>query len=152
MIVCGTGHRPDKIEGGYWNYLQHTMPLIQLWLLNNKVDRIITGMAQGWDTALALVAIDYKIPFTAAVPFIGQELKWPKKAQIQYQEILDKAEKVVVVSTGGYAAYKMQIRNEYMVGNSDLVLAYWNGSGGGTANCIRYAESKKKTVVNLYDR
>ncbi len=36
----------------------------------------------------------------------------------------------------------MQVRNEYMVDRADLVLALWNGTPGGTGNCVRYARTR----------
>ena len=59
---------------------------------------------------------------------------------------------VVFVSEPGYAAWKMQVRNKWMVDNSDLVLALWNGTDGGTANCVRYAEKVGKPITNLWER
>ena len=51
-----------------------------------------------------------------------------------------------------YVANKMQLRNEYMVDNSDKVIAYFNGEKkGGTYNCIKYAESLNKEIINLYE-
>ena len=41
----------------------------------------------------------------------------------------------------------MQKRNRYMVDNSDIVLAIWNGKEtGGTWNTIKYARSKNKEI------
>ena len=36
-----------------------------------------------------------------------------------------------------------------MVDHSDLVLAYWDGSSGGTKNCIKYAIDSGVKVVNI---
>ena len=44
----------------------------------------------------------------------------------------------------------MQLRNEAMVNDCDLLLALWNGTSGGTANCIRYANSVKREIRNLW--
>ena len=42
----------------------------------------------------------------------------------------------------------MQIRNRWMVDNSDLVLAVFDGKKeGGTWNCVKYAKSKNKEIV-----
>ena len=41
----------------------------------------------------------------------------------------------------------MNLRNKYMVDNSDLLLAVWNGKKGGTANTVKYARKKEKEVV-----
>ena len=44
----------------------------------------------------------------------------------------------------------MQLRNQYMVDNSDLVLAIWNGKeSGGTWNTIKYARKQGKKIQYL---
>lgn len=50
---------------------------------------------------------------------------------------------------GGYAPAKMQIRNEYMVENCDLLIAVWDKSDGGTANCVKYAKSQRKNIIYI---
>ena len=42
-----------------------------------------------------------------------------------------------------------QKRNIWMVDHSALVLAFFNGESGGTANTIRYAEEHSVRVVNM---
>jgi nucleoside 2-deoxyribosyltransferase len=37
-----------------------------------------------------------------------------------------------------------------MVDNCDTVVAVWNGTSGGTKNCIDYAKKQNKPVANLY--
>lgn len=44
----------------------------------------------------------------------------------------------------------MQRRNEFMVDNADMVLAYHDGSEGGTKNCVDYAKSQGAVVVNAF--
>ena len=43
----------------------------------------------------------------------------------------------------------MQKRNEFMVDNSDLVVAVWNGTSGGTANCLAYMILKDNNRISL---
>jgi len=150
-IIAGTGHRP-KVLGGYGN--DTLLPIIELLcetLTKLRPDKVISGMALGFDQALALAAIKLHIPFIAAVPHDGQESIWPESAQRKYKFILDRAETVAVICPGEYAREKMQKRNEWMVDNADLVLALWNGQPGGTANCINYARKTGKKIMNLYD-
>lgn len=46
----------------------------------------------------------------------------------------------------------MQIRNEWMVDNSDIIFSMYNGDKvGGTYNCIKYIEAVKKPNINLYN-
>ncbi len=151
MIICGTGHRPDKL-GGYGDDIKNKLQnLATGWLISNKnINGVISGMALGWDQALASAAISLRVPLLAALPFKNQDCKWPEKSQKEFKNILNKASKIVIVSEGEFTSKKMQIRNEYMVDNSDFVLALWNGTSGGTANCIKYAAKKNKLIVNLW--
>ena len=43
----------------------------------------------------------------------------------------------------------MQKRNEYMVDLADKVIAVWNGSTGGTYNCVKYAEKCGKEIIRI---
>ena len=95
---------------------------------------------------MANIAINLNIPLIAAIPFKGQELAWPTKSQTQYHKLLSKASEVVTVSSGGYSAKKMQIRNEWMVNSCDTLIACFNGSKGGTYNCIQYAKTLNKNI------
>lgn len=52
-----------------------------------------------------------------------------------------------MVSTEPYSPWLMQKRNEYMVDNVDEVLAFFDGTTGGTKNCIDYANKMGKEVT-----
>lgn len=152
MILSGTGHRPDKLGG----YDRRTAMRLRDLACRHLSERpqlpefVISGMALGWDTALAYAALDLIVPLIAAVPFEGQERMWPEESQKHYRWLLKHADQVVHVSAPGYANWKMQRRNEWMVDHSHEVLALWNGTSGGTANCIRYAETTGKRITNLW--
>ena len=53
---------------------------------------------------------------------------------------------VKMVSNQSYTPWCMNVRNHYMVDHSDRVLAVWDGSSGGTKNCIDYAKEKMVPV------
>ncbi len=149
-ILAATGHRPDKL-GGYTARAADRLEQVALnYLRLNRPDRVISGMALGWDQAWASAAICLDLPFDAAVPFDGQERAWPAESRARYRTLLALADRVVVVCPGGYAASKMQMRNEWMVDNCTALVALWDGSPGGTANCVRYAEGRVP-VFNLYE-
>ena len=47
-----------------------------------------------------------------------------------------------------YSATNMQLRNEYMIDNSDVLIAIWTGKRyGGTFNAIQYAIRKNKRII-----
>jgi len=151
LIVCGTGHRPNKL-GGYTHEAEamlHT--LANWWLSANRPKEVITGMALGWDTALAISSYNLGIPYTAAIPFRGQEEMWPQKSQDKYNLLLSKAKDIVIVCEGGYSSQKMQLRNIWMVDNSQGILALWDGTSGGTHNCVKYAKTTKKPIYNIWE-
>lgn len=150
MILAATGHRPVKL-GGYGAYVFARLKLgARHYLADAAPDRVISGMALGWDQAWAWAAVDLGIPFVAAMPFYGQETQWPEESRERYHDLLEHAAEVVTVCEGGYAPWKMQRRNEWMVDHCDKMIALWDGSNGGTANCVRYAERVGKPVENLW--
>jgi uncharacterized phage-like protein YoqJ len=154
MIVAFTGHRPDKL-GGYNlpnpTYL-YVCQQIDKKLRELQPEKVISGMALGVDQWAAHVAHKLKIPHVAAIPFEGQEKAWPVKSQLTFHLLVKLASEKVIVSEGGYAAYKMQVRNEWMVDRCDKLIAIWDGTPGGTGNCVQYANSKNKEIVFINPR
>lgn len=73
MIISFTGHRPDKLGEPYHPTPAKAVHLAIDFLLNAKPDLCVVGMAQGWDMSVAYACTKLDIPFTAAIPFIGQE-------------------------------------------------------------------------------
>lgn len=154
MIVAFSGHRPNKL-GGFSlpnpTYV-YVCQQIEKTLLDLKPDKVISGMALGVDQWAAHIAYKLGIPFLAAVPFEGQEKAWPQASQSIYNLLLSKAVGRVVVCEGGYSADKMQRRNEWMCDNCDLLIAVWDGSAGGTGNCVKYAESIQRKIFHINPR
>lgn len=151
LVAMVTGHRPHKLGGEYdyqGPYTDFVRAELRKQLLLRKPKKAISGMAQGVDTIYALLALELKIPLLAAIPFEGQERKWPKRAQDLYFQILsDPLTTKVLVSDPPYEASKLQIRNEYMVDHSNLIFAVYDGTKGGTFNCLQYARKKNKEIV-----
>lgn len=156
--IAVTGHRPPGINGRQGDYREST-PAYQ-WtrrvleaLANFAVEggalECITGMALGADTLWAEAVLDEDWRLVAAVPFRGQEKRWPAHAQERYHRILRRAE-VHVLSEGPYHPGLMDARNEWMVQRADVVVAVWNGEErGGTWNCIQTARLADKPVIVL---
>jgi|688.fasta_scaffold40197_4 uncharacterized phage-like protein YoqJ len=152
MKIAVTGHRPNKLGNEYsmdGPVSKRITSSLTDFVLSQKPEMLISGMALGVDLLFAKVAIEHRIPFTAAVPFIGQELRWPQCSRDRYAQILSLASEVVVVCPGGYSAFKMQKRNEWMVDHCDLLIAVWDGTSGGTANCVQYAQSTSKEIFRI---
>jgi len=43
----------------------------------------------------------------------------------------------------------MNERNIWMVDNCDFLISVWDGTSGGTKNCVDYAISKKKDIIRI---
>jgi uncharacterized phage-like protein YoqJ len=153
MRIALTGHRPNKLgneydmDGPISNYLREEFDKI---LLTREPRTIISGMALGADTIWAITGLYHGIQVIAAIPFLGQEKAWPETSQWQYHQIL-KHKKVIPTYICGesYAAWKMQKRNEWMVDHCDLLIAVFDGSTGGTKNCMDYAEKQGKETIRI---
>lgn len=156
MKIAITGHRPNKLGNDY----DLTSPLV-LWIKAHIIDildtqhiknfgnlTLITGMALGIDTLFAQIAIENNIPFVAAIPCSGQDSKWILKSQKLYSDLITNTLCTrYYVSDKPYNNTCMQIRNKWMVDNCDLLIAVWDGSSGGTSNCVKYAQSKNKKII-----
>jgi uncharacterized phage-like protein YoqJ len=156
MIIAATGHRPDKL----WGYdlknpnykILHDK--IVATLKEHDVTHCISGMALGVDTVFAIAVINLKkeipnIILECAIPCLNHDSQWQAESRKMYANILNKAEIVTQVSNEKYNPWLMQKRNEYMVDKCDKLLAVWNGTTGGTHNCIKYAKSKGKEIILL---
>lgn len=156
MIIAATGHRPDKL-GGYSPDVNRDLTMFAKTVLEELREQydgleIISGMAQGWDQSVAHASIMLSIPFVAAVPFKGQESMWPQRGKDRYFAILSEACRKVIVCEGGFSPEKMQKRNEWMVDMADGMIALFDGSNGGTANCVRYADQQGVPVINVWEQ
>lgn len=158
LILCGSGHRPDKLTGGYARYdipggtLERMTDLAAAALTRiPNVKHVISGGALGWDTALALAALGMSIPYTMAIPGPWFGNNWPESNQDRFHFLLEKADNVIYINPSpSFSKVAFQELCEWMVHHSHMTLALWNGSPGGTGNHIKYAESQGQTVRNLW--
>lgn len=153
MKIAITGHRPNKLGNDY----NLTSPLLkkiesklQSIIDDKKPTLLITGMALGIDTLWAKLAIKNNIPFIAAIPCEGHESRWPDSSKKIYYEILTNPLCTIhYVSEEAYTNCCMQKRNEYMVDECDLLIAVWDGTAGGTYNCVKYAKEQKREIIRI---
>lgn len=156
MKICVTGHRPDKLYGYKLldpKYVKLKERFKEL-LIQNNCTEAITGMALGADMVFAIAVLELKkqgcnIKLHCAIPCRNHSCKWTKTYQDLYNYILNKADIIKLVTDEDYKPWLMQKRNEYMVDLADKVIAVWDGSKGGTYNCVKYAEKKGKEIIGI---
>ena len=151
MKVMVTGHRPNKLFGYNLNapeYIEMKNRFKQCLVALHATEGI-SGMALGVDTVFALAVLElknegYPIKLHCAIPCLNHSSAWLQSSKEQYETILSQADEVVIVTKKPYSAKLMQIRNEYMVDRADDCIAIWDGSNGGTANCVAYIKKCQK--------
>jgi uncharacterized phage-like protein YoqJ len=153
MIIAFTGHRPPKAGLTYSHKAEGdwaAVNAVRAYLREHRPEFCITGGALGFDTLAARACVYEQVPFKVYVPCQGHSSRWPQEAQLRYQRMLELASEVKLVTDARYSAWAMMRRNEAMVDHANMVLAWWDGTPGGTKNCIDYAEQQGKTVRSLY--
>jgi uncharacterized phage-like protein YoqJ len=149
-IVAGTGHRPNKL-GGYSKRAEQKVYQLAFNALNDVDCIVISGMALGWDQALAEAALNLGLEVWGFLPCLEQDYRWLESAKRRYRAMLERLHKIEYAYNDVYpGAWCLQRRNEMMVDRCDVVLALWDGSSGGTGNCIEYATDQRKPIINLW--
>ena len=149
---AGTGHRLEVLGAMDMDTQNKVTRYTRSVLPSYKPEKVISGMALGFDIALAEASLQENIYLILAIPFEGQESHWPDgKLKDKYQEILKSANEVHIISEGGYSYDKYLTRDRWMVDNSNHVIALWNGHPkGGTAYTVKYANKVKRNEYNVW--
>lgn len=154
MIIAITGHRPNKLGNDYAlksPLIQRIKEAIIKVIDEEQATQLITGMALGIDTLFAEIAIEKGISFIAALPCLNQDKMWPESSKKLYKEILSNPLCTIhYVSEAEYDSACMQKRNEYMVDTCDVLIAVWDGTSGGTGNCVNYGKFRKKQIKLIH--
>ena len=162
LVVCGTGHRPDKL-GNSWSVEHSISRSIQKEVYNwlkyilEHTDHlhVIAGGALGFDTHLALATLKLKqevgnVALEIAVPHKNFNGKWSGDDKEVFKLIASMSDEIHYVSTNSeFSLNDLELRNRYMVRKSDIVLALWDGSNGGTSNAFHFANRNNKPIIWL---
>ena len=149
---CFTGHRTDKMDIGE----KEVKPLLEKAIDNAIAEgyvTFITGMAMGTDIWAAEIVLERKnrnkdIHLIGALPHPGFESRRSLTEKMRFNKIIKNVDFIKEINdhyfTGCY-----QVRNEWMVNHSNLVIAVFNGQKSGTKNTVDYAKRKGVEVVNV---
>ena len=145
--ACVTGHRLlDE------NFNKNRLKEVFNSLISIGYDTFIVGMALGFDTLcfnlLEEIRKEKEIKIISAVPCKTQDYKYTFEQKKEYDRMISVADEVVLVSEV-YNSRCMQKRNEYMVDNSSVIIAYLRRNYGGTYNTVKYAEKKGVSIISV---
>lgn len=156
-VVAATGHRPPRLGLSYSRAdLVRLCDFAKPHLLAIKPSAVVSGGAQGWDTAVGWAAVQLKLPLLVAEAFPSQSHGWPADARRRYDALLARATRVVQVcpeSPKGSLNAKYIGRDHFMVrlAANGAIIALWDGGqSGGTAATVSYARRLGVPVTNLW--
>jgi|SRR6185436_2636543 len=157
LHISATGHRPPKL-GGYAPCAKHRAIRRHMRDLLTKLKQergeitIYSGGANGIDQFWMEVGHYLKLPVVAILPFPGFWSLWPESGQKHLASLLAKCSEVrythaVQLTDKPAAVQAMMDRDKDLVNACDLLVAYWNGTKGGTAHTVGFANEAKKDIL-----
>lgn len=163
LSCCFSGYRPYKFGFDFsendleYKKMQNKLIDAVFSMPNKNCYKFYCGMAMGFDilaaeTVLMLKEIDKTVPIEliGVIPFKEQAKSWDDIWKKRYADIYGKADKIICASPE-YRRGCYQKRNHYMVDNSDILITWYDGKSGGTADTIGYAMRKGREIINLTD-
>lgn len=143
--LMGTGSRSMRTDPNAQSIYRILVRHI-LYIFEQKPELVlISGLAEGWDEAIAKAAIQNDIPFIAAIPNTGYgDYYWRRTSLLkkdrlsEFQDIVSKAIEIVFVCDKLYDTNGLHsnfVRNQWMVDKCHGALVY-QGNSRGTRDAI----------------
>ena len=160
MVCAFTGHRPEHLP---WR-TDETDPrcLALKTVLRQRVHAVyqhgcgvfLCGMARGCDlyfaeAVLALRDAGAGVRLVAMLPCPSQAARWDARTQDRYRRLLAQCDEVRVLEAE-YSPGCMLRRNRAMVDAADVLITVFDGSEGGTAATVRYANRRGIEIVPVW--
>lgn len=156
---CFTGHRPQKLPWGYDESdgrcaaFKEKLQAVICAVYESGITHFICGMALGCDMYCGEIVAELmkqhpEITLEAAVPFADQAGSLRGRFRSRYDDLIAACSKVTLIQQS-YTPGCMMRRNKYMVDNSAVLIACYDGQSGGTWNTIKYAMEQDKEVIQL---
>lgn len=153
LTVCFTGHRPQNLP---WKFNEDSKQYKSVWAetldkiesaIQKGYNTFICGMALGFDLMCAEIVLYLKdeypeIKLYGVIPCKDQNKFWKNDEKVRYNEILTQLDGVKCIYDTYIGKKCMLERNRYMIDNSSLVIALFDGKQGGTKQTIDYAKSQ----------
>jgi len=155
---CFTGYRPQNLP---WKNNEEDIRCLKmkerlnqeiLRAIDNGYNVFISGMALGFDMICAEMVLDLKkkyksIKLVGAVPCKTQDKFWKEKNKQRYRSVLSQLDDVRCIYDDYIGSECMLERNRFMINNSSLVIALFDGKNGGTKKTIDYAKKQNKNII-----
>ncbi|MDE6070127.1 MAG: DUF1273 domain-containing protein [Alistipes sp.] len=145
--VAFTGHR--TYDGRADEALRQTVVACHA----RGVRTFLSGMAVGFDLAAAeaVLACRDELPglrLVAVVPFEGQQARFSALDRARFDRVLAAADETIVLSPV-YHRGVYTVRNDFLVAHAAHLIAWFDGSPGGTHYTVRRAARFGRRIDNL---
>jgi len=159
ITCCFTGHRSAKLPWGSNHEDERCLALKEKLydvveaLYRAGIRHFICGMALGSDmyfceAVLRLRAEHKDVSIEAAIPCDEQTKLWGRRERRRYNYLVHQCDYETVIQHE-YTEDCMQKRNRYMVDNSSVLVAVYDGGYGGTRQTIEYAARQGLEIIEL---
>ena len=152
IIACFSGHR-DLPKN--FNELKANLKREIIGLIERGVVYFGAGGALGFDMLAEETVLQLKTQYphiklilVLPCPPEQQTLKWRAEQRQKYYDILNKADKVKILSPQ-YTDNCMLERDRHLVDNSAYLVCYLRERHGGTAYTVRYAGKQGLRIIHL---
>lgn len=151
-VACFSGHRklPEDCTE-----LRSDLEKAVITLIGQGVVFFGSGAALGFDQLAAETVLrlkeDYphiRLVMVLPCPPEEQSLKWNEQQKKRYYDLLDKADKVRVLSPR-YTNSCMLDRNRHLVDSSAYLICYLREQHGGTFYTVSYAERQGLKILRI---
>lgn len=147
-IAAFTGHR------SYDHSADQTLRRVIERLYGQGVRCFRSGMAEGFDLSAAEAVIALKERYSdlrleAVVPYPAFKERMGLCDRSRYEHIMGLADGVRYAAEE-YFEGVYRLRNDLLVEDADVVVAWWNGRRSGTQYTVRQARRHGARIVNIY--
>lgn len=116
--------------------------------------RFVSGMAPGFDLAAAEAVVLLRarhddVELECAVPYRGFDRGLTADDGDRFRTLLSVADRVTYVAES-YSTGVFHRRNDFLVDNCSLLVAWWDGRRSGTGYTVARARSMRRRIINIF--
>jgi len=136
-LLAVAGHRPPELGGYGRNPTADAVRRRMAEILTAKLQLhpelfVLTGLGLGAEQLGAEAALEAGVPYVAVLPYPEQESVWPPDSQARYRELIDEAEREILVQrkapeTKQKAGAALTRRDAFLARNADEAVVVWDG-------------------------
>ena len=122
-------------------------------IIDNKMVICYLGGYGDFDNICALACKELKRKYSGIeVVYIAPYISLSEQAKIKEMQSCGLCDKSIYPPIENVPPrFAISKRNEWMIENADLIIAYVDHSFGGAYKSLQVAKRKKKKIINLYD-